>query len=235
MHGEAAPSTASPGQGLPTPRHPGTHPPPAARPGSAGEAAPPRPLQSGRGGAVSDGSRCHLHLAALGTGRRLQLHAPPPGEPTWGWWQRVGAASDSCRPVRVCGVGKSQSSAGHIWGWGTQQAPTPRGSRNPLPRVRADRAFALPGTTPLVAIALMEMAVSIVCRRKHSVSTGHSSLLARAAGGEAEQESRAPEQAVGRDGGGFAGRAAGCNRACRSPGSGHCCHIPPTLQVQSGS
>lgn len=60
--------------------------------------------------------------------------------------------------------------------------------REPAPLAHGthtDMGSAVPGTTPLVAIALMEMAVSIVCGKKHDVSAWQSSLHA------GEQEGRA--------------------------------------------
>lgn len=138
----------------------------------------PRGCPSLAGGAVSDGSRCHLHLTALGTGWRLRLRAHPRGTRSGLVAEgRDAAGSDSRHPPH--GMGQPRRLAQRFWGTKPGRSP-PLRDRHPTPRVHAGTASGLPGTTPLVAIALMEIAVSIVCRRKHSVSIGQSPLPAQA-------------------------------------------------------
>lgn len=127
---------------------------------------------------MSDGSRCHLHLTALGTGWRLRLRAHPRGTRSGLVAEgRDAAGSDSRHPPH--GMGQPRRLAQRFWGTKPGRSP-PLRDQHPTPRVHAGTASGLPGTTPLVAIALMEIAVSIVCRRKHSVSIGQSPLPAQA-------------------------------------------------------
>lgn len=186
------------------PAHPAPHPPAGMSPWI------PRGLASlAEGGAVAGGSRCHLHLAALGTGDGSSSTLPPGamGIPCGLVAEGGGEAGGDVRPP-MCGAGQPQSSASTAQGagcpqgmlsgksslphsaqpfWGTE-APTgtqPSGEPAPhAPGTDTDTGLALPGTTPLVAIALMEMAVSIVCGKKHSVGIHQSSCLAGQGSGE---------------------------------------------------
>lgn len=120
----------------------------------------PRPLQSG--GGRSRGWRLSLPSAprGFGDGWRLQHCAPPGrGDPARAGGRRLGSG------WRPRGMLSGKSPCRHP----TRQGPAAR-TRG----TRMDAGLALPGTTPLVAIALMEMAVSIVCRKKHSVGTRRS-------------------------------------------------------------
>lgn len=121
---------------------------------AAGFLPAPRGLASlAEGGAAAGGSRCHLHLAALGTGGASSTALPRgPGDPAKAeGWQKAGE--------RLATPGNA------LW-------EKPR--QGTAARTRMDAGSAVPGTTPLVAMALMEMAVSIVCREKHGVSTRQS-------------------------------------------------------------
>lgn len=134
-------------------------------------------------------------LAAICTSRLWGRVAAPAlrspramGNPAGGW-QEAGErlavtstlprAAQPARPwerdgLRGCSLGKALCHArppallGHR---GPRREPAPL-----APGTHMDTGSALPGTTPLVAIALMEMAVSIVCGKKHSVGTRQSSL-----------------------------------------------------------
>lgn len=158
---------------------------------------------------MSDGSRCHLHLTALGTGWRLRLRAHPRGTRSGLVAEgRDAAGSDSRHPPH--GMGQPRRLAQRFWGTKPGRSP-PLRDRHPTPRVHAGTASGLPGTTPLVAIALMEIAVSIVCRRKHSVSIRQSPLPAQ------ERARRAEAVGQHQDLGGRLGHGTGlglCNAAC---------------------
>lgn len=86
--------------------------------------------------------------------------------------------------LRGCSLGKAlcQAQPSSSVAQGLPQAPNPAGTSSFCPSTHTGTGAALPGTTPLVAIALMEMAVSIVCGKKHSVSTLQNSLLTGAEG-----------------------------------------------------
>lgn len=128
--------------------------PPAVSPGS------PRPRQSG--GGRSRGWRLSLPSAprGFGDGWRLQLRAPPGhGDPARAGGRRLGSG------WRPRGMLPGKSPCRH---------PAPQRPAAHTRGTRVDTGLALPGTTPLVAIALMEMAVSIVCGKKHSVGSRQS-------------------------------------------------------------
>lgn len=115
----------------------------------------PRPRQSG--GGRSRGWRLSLPSAprGFGDGWRLQLRAPPGrGDPARAGGRRLGSG------WRPRGMLSGKSPCRH---------PTRQGPAAHTRGTRTDTGLALPGTTPLVAMALMEMAVSIVCGKKHSV------------------------------------------------------------------
>lgn len=120
----------------------------------------PRPRQSG--GGRSRGWRLSLPSAprGFGDGWRLQLRAPPGhGDPARAGGRRLGSG------WRPRGMLPGKSPCRH---------PAPQRPAAHTRGTRVDTGLALPGTTPLVAIALMEMAVSIVCGKKHSVGSRQS-------------------------------------------------------------
>ena len=176
--GEAAP--------LPSRRHP-AHPAPHPPAGMAPSSPAASPVWQ----------REEPWLAALTTictsrlwGRVVAqaLCSPRPWGTHTGWWQKAGRGWQPCPPSRVrhraapaltraaqdglegCSLGKALCQALLAPPGAQDRWPTQQGANSPHPSTHMDTGSALPGTTPLVAIALMEMAVSIVCRKEQRVS-----------------------------------------------------------------